>query len=349
MSLTKASITGMRTPPPPARARLAFGVLIVQSFQRHWRVRQMGWVALGLLALVVIWDAAITLSPAGWGLDNRRVRRSAVTYREYGEELRPSSRYRALVAPLEYPPKRAIHTSEIPAPLDPLRDSLTSLVLSIPHAAMQSDRFLADWEFTNFARWVILSAYLGFVLPMFTLAYASGAIGSERESRSLIWLMTRPIPRSAIYLAKFVGTLPWCLLFSVGGFGALCLAGGEQGRVAFRLFWPAALAGTIAFSALFHLIGAIFRRPVIVGLVYVFFFEFLVAALPGSLKMLSLTFYTRCLMYNEAVAAGYPGAMLDVPAPVTSTTAWAMLTVVPLVLTLLGSWLFARFEYRDDV
>ncbi len=309
----------------------------------------MGWVALGLLAVIVIWDAAVTLSPPGWGLENRRVRRTLVTHREYGEQLRPSSRYEALMLPADPFPKRPPLANETPAPLDPLRDSLTSLLLSIPHAVMQSEKFLGDWAFANFARWVVLSAYLGFVLPMFTLAYASGAIGSERESRSLIWLMTRPIPRSAIYLAKFLGTLPWCLLFSVGGFAVLCVAGGEQGRTALRLFWSAALAGTVAFSALFHLIGAIFRRPVIVGLVYAFFFEFLVAALPGSLKMLSITFYVRSLMYNEAVAAGYPGAMLDVPGPVTSATAWAMLIAVPIALTLLGSWLFARFEYRDDV
>ena len=57
-----------------------FRSLVVLSFQRHWRVRQMGWVALGLLSVIVIWDAAVTLSPAGWGLENRRVRRSQVTY-----------------------------------------------------------------------------------------------------------------------------------------------------------------------------------------------------------------------------------------------------------------------------
>ena len=309
----------------------------------------MGWVAVGLLAVIAIWDAAVTLSPPGWGLENRRVRRTQVTHREYGEQLRPSSRYESLVLVPDPFPKRPPLANETPSPLDPLRDSLTSLLLSIPHAVMQSEKFLADWAFANFARWVVLSAYLGFVLPMFTLAYASGAIGSERESRSLIWLMTRPIPRSAIYLAKFLGTLPWCLLFSVGGFAVLCLAGGEQGRTALRLFWPGALAGTVAFSALFHLIGAIFRRPIIVGLVYAFFFEFLVAALPGSLKMLSITFYVRSLMYNESVAAGYPGAMLDVPEPATSASAWAVLIAVPTALTLLGSWLFARFEYRDDV
>ena len=183
---------------------------------------------------------------------------------------------------------------------------------------------------------------------MFTLAYASGAIGSERESRSLIWLLTRPMPRSAIYLAKYLGTLPWCLLFSLGGFAVLGLAGGEPGRTALRLFWPAALAGTLALSALFHLFGALFRWPVVIGLVYVFFFEILVAILPGSLKLLSLTFYARCLMYNEAVAAGYPGTMLEVSGPVSSETAWAVLVSATLGLTLLGMKLFSRLEHRDD-
>ena len=83
---------------------------------------------------------------------------------------------------------------------------------------------------------------------------------------------------------------------------------------------------TISFSALFHLIGAIFRRPVVVGLVYVFFFEALVGSLPGSLKLLSLTFYARCLMYNAAETAGYPVEMLEVSQTVTSPTAWAVLS-----------------------
>src|SRR4029077_4490271 len=134
-----------------------------------------------------------------------------------------------------------------------------------------------------------------------------------------------PIPRSAIYLAELLGTLPWCLVFGFGGFVALCLAGGKHGMTAISLDWPGAVAGTVALSALFHLIGAIFRRPVVVGLVYVFFYEALVGSLPGSLKLLSLTFHARCLMYNAAEAAGYPADMLEVSQAVSSTTAWAVL------------------------
>jgi ABC-type transport system involved in multi-copper enzyme maturation permease subunit len=214
---------------------------------------------------------------------------------------------------------------------------------------MRSEQFLHDWTFMNFSRWVPLWVYLLFVLPLFTLSYASGAFGAEREGRTLVWLLTRPLPRSAVYLAEFVGTLPWCLAFSVGGFVLLCAVGGPPGREALRLYWPAAVAGTVAFAALFHLIGAVFRRPVVVGLVYVFFYEALVLSLPGSLKLLSLTFYTRCLMYNGAAAAGYPVEMLDVTGPVSATTAWAVLLSAAAGLTGLGMWLFARREHPDDV
>lgn len=325
----------------------AFGILVVHSFQRHWRVRQMGWVALGLLSIVLVWVSVETLSPTHWGLENRRVRRTRITHKEYADQLRPAGRYAILDKQNRYT-ERLVSAVEYPAPLDPTRDSLASLMLSVPSAVLQSKVFLDNWAFANFAKLVILGAYLSFVLPMFTLAYASAAIGGERENRSLIWLTTRPIPRSAVYLAKFLGTLPWCLLFSVGGFAALCVAGGEPGRICFHLFWAAALAGSIAFSALFHLIGAIFRRPIVVGLVYVFFFEFLVAALPGSLKLLSLAFYVRSLMYNGAVAASYPGESLDVAAPVSSQTAWWMLALATTGFTLLGMWLFSRYEYKDD-
>src|SRR5688500_3672029 len=103
-------------------------------------------------------------------------------------------------------------------------------------------------------------------------------------------------------MAKFLAGLPWCLAASIGGFAVLCLAGGEIGLQAFVPYRLAAVAGTIGFSALFQLIGAVFRRPAVVGLVYVFFFETLVANLPGSLKQLSLNYYVRSLLYNEATA-----------------------------------------------
>jgi ABC-type transport system involved in multi-copper enzyme maturation permease subunit len=218
-------------------------------------------------------------------------------------------------------------------------------------AVLADEKKLEDRAFLSFSRGVVFMMYLGFVLPLFTLAYASGGIGAEREGRTLIWLFTRPLPRWAVYLARFLGVLPWCLLASVGGFVVLCLVGGEYGRRALTIYWPTAVAGTIAFSALFFLVGALFRRPAVVGLVYVFFYELLVNNLPGSLKLLSLGYYTRSLFYNEAALAA-PSAtpdVLDVYAPTDPVTAWAALLAATVGLTLLGMYLFGRQEPREEI
>jgi ABC-type transport system involved in multi-copper enzyme maturation permease subunit len=330
----------------PQSAIRAWCVLVVQSFQRHWRVRQMGWVSLGLLGIVVFWVVLIT-ERDGWNLANQRARRSAGSYKQETARLLPSSRYGVFTDE-----KHAVlfQPYEVPTPFNPTADAIRSLMLSVPYAVVTSENFLKQWGFMTYSRWVVHLVFMGFVLPLFTLSYASGAFGTDRESRSLVWLMTRPIPRSGIYLAKFIGTLPWCLAFGLGGFVAICLAGGEYGREALMRYWPAATMATLAFASVFHLVGAIFRRPVVVGLVYIFFFEALVAALPGSLKLLSLTFYARSLMYNEAAAAGYPMDMLPaMTQTVSSETAWAVLSCATVGITLLGMWLFARSEYRDDV
>ncbi len=306
----------------------ALGVLTVQSFQRHWRVRTMGWVSIGLLTIVLGTVLVVTLRD-GWSIANRRARGTSITYRRYAENLL-------------LPQRLGLDT-----PFVPVRFGFQSALLALPHSILTSEEFLRRWSYLSFTRWTVLVVYVGFVLPLFTLSYASGAFGAEREARSLVWVMTRPIPRSLIYLAKYCGTLPWCLAFGMGGFAALCLAGGELGRRAFALYWPAAAIGTVAFAALFHLLGALFRRPVVVGLVYVFFFEALVSLLPGSLKLLSLSYYIRCLVYNAASAAGYPTALLDGSQPVSDTSAWVVLTATTIGLTVLGMALFSRCEYRD--
>jgi ABC-2 type transport system permease protein len=87
-----------------------------------------------------------------------------------------------------------------------------------------------------------------------------------------------------------------------------------------------------------------------VGLVYVFFFEVIVANLPGSLKRLSLNYYVRSAVYNDAAASA--GAVtpetLDVYDPVSTPTALAVLLGSAVVFTIVGAILFSRLEPKDD-
>jgi ABC-type transport system involved in multi-copper enzyme maturation permease subunit len=330
--------------PSPFRA---FVSLFFFALGRHAKVRQLGYVAFGLLALLTAIVAVISQSPAGWRLE-KRVRTVAspkaaeppdnvmkMTYEEYGRERLPF--YQAF-------------------PGSPTQFAIKAIAFapywSMINAAADAEhrRYLDDWAFLSYSRWVVFALFLAFLMPLFALAFASGSIGSERESRTLIWLTTRPLPRWAIYLAKLLATMPWVLGISAIGFGALCLAGGHLGQRAIGIYWPAVLAAAVAFTCLFHLVGAVFRRPAVIGLVYIFFFETLVSNLPGSMKQLSLSYYVRSLFYNATAAeiATVQPESVDVYAPVDNPTAWAMLLGVAVVLTAMGMFLFGRQEPKDE-
>lgn len=290
----------------------AFIFLVGFAIRRQARVRQMVGIAVGLLLICLLLVGAFTAS-SGWNRYEWRMNR-----------VKP-------------------YTVE-------------HLGGALAHAAVEQsdymDRFKKETApLAVFSRWVVFLLFLGFLLPLFSLSFATGALGQEREGRSLVWLMTRPLPRSGVYLAKFLGMLPWCLALTVGGFGLLCLAGGEIGRQAFPLYAPGVFAGTLAFAALFHLFGALLPRPSIVGVLYAFFFETLLSELPipGTLKRLSINYYTRCLLYSAAQTQDVPVESSSLFVPVSPTTAWAVLLGATVGLTVLGMWLFAKMEHRDDM
>src|SRR5262245_8688760 len=117
----------------------AFAVLTVHSFQRHWRVRQMGWVAVGVLALGVPWVTIVSVNGA-WGLDNRRIGRGMPTYPVFGDRLLPrqmradaamSNASYGIPALLMAAPQRLLQTPD-------------------PKSNLPRFSFRSDWTFVNF-------------------------------------------------------------------------------------------------------------------------------------------------------------------------------------------------------
>ena len=247
--------------------------LIVFSLRRQARMRLMVWIALGLLALTVF-IIAINTAAGRWSMSQwRSPRRGPLTYANVLEAIDKGG-----LATLWDSPAQAMHF---------MVESAYKGVLE--HAS-------GFFVFSDF----LFSVFTTFLLPLWTLSFATDAFGREREAGTLLWLLTRPLSRPAIYVAKFLAALPWCLLLNVGGFGIMCLAAGPPGTLAFKLYWPAVALGTLAFAALFHFLGAWLRRAAIVALLYAFFLETVTGNLPGHLKRLSLSFYTRCLMFDSA-------------------------------------------------
>ena len=325
----------------PHSALSAFLALVSFSFRRHLRVKQVAWVGFALLGLMTLVITAVTHGPVGWRLETRERTLANLKDKDGSDPVRMTYR--------QYGDDRLTFYQVYPGP--PEAFAIKSAVVDAYRAILRDEQYLDDFAFLNFARWVVFSLFLAFLMPLFTLAYGSGALGGERESRTLLWLISRPLPRWAIYLGKLLGVLPWCVAVSLLGFTVLCLVGGEYGQRALGLYWPVVLAGSVAFGCVFQMVGAVLRRPTVVGLVYVFFFETLVANLPGSLKQFSLNYYVRSLFYNATAAniGTVQPESVDVYAPTDSATAWGTLIVVSVFVTVLGAWLFSRQEPKDEV
>src|SRR5262249_8211893 len=104
----------------------------------------------------------------------------------------------------------------------------------------------------------------------------------------------------------------------------------------------------LAFAALFHLFGAAVRRPTVVALVYSFFLETILGDMPGLLKRVSVTFYTRCIMFDAAAEYGLTPGKPGVYQPVDGAPAWMVLIGATVVLLAGGMWWFSRAEYGDE-
>jgi len=303
--------------PSPVRAWLH---LVLLSFQRQARSRQMVWIAMILLGLATAFIAVNTAADR-WGMDHWRSPPGyGLTYQTWWLAEWWSTR-------------------RIPNQI----------------ASAGPDAILISWQaaldrsgFFVFSDWIVFRTFLSFLLPIWSLSFATEAIGGEQEAGSMVWLLSRPISRSAIYLAKFVALLPWGLGLNLGGFGILCLVGGWPGQLAFRLYWPAVLAGSLAFCSLFHLMGACFRRPAVVAIVYSFFLESVLGNMPGYMKRISIGFYTRCLMFESIENRGLsspekPSIFL----PVDGATAWLVLVGLTVLFLVAGMVVFSRAEYHE--
>lgn len=199
-------------------------------------------------------------------------------------------------------------------------------------------------EFSNL---VVMDVFLSGLVPLLTLIYATSAFGDEREDRTLVYLLTRPLGRWRIYLAKGAGVVPVAMGVVLGSFYLICLVGGEPGQSVFLRFLPGLAIGTLAYTVLFLLFGAVAPRPLIMSVVYAFLVETIVGNMPGSLKRMAISYHTRCLLFNAGADIGVAPENPRHFVAISPGTASLVLWLVVAFLLLWGCIAFQRREYRD--
>ncbi|MBA2226323.1 MAG: hypothetical protein WHU94_04935 [Thermogemmata sp.] len=285
------------------------------------------WVSTILSGVVVLW-VSIETQRDRWDLRQRRIARAGPTYGQILDRAIMEQAY-------------AVLSSQFPA------GTAGAVPLLIPSTLLRLNQIQSHLGFMHYSYWIMYGVYLGFLMPLLTLSCVNTLIDPENDA--WVWLWSRPLPRSSIYLAQWIGTLPWIFLLNFGVLTALALAGGTYGRRSLFLYSLSIMLGIFALASLFHFFHILFRRPVVIGLIYVFFFESLVGNLPGSVKLLSLTFHIRSLMYRAAQAEGYQVELLLFPEAATWEAAVGFLLFVTVLLTLLGAWLSSYRERREII
>jgi ABC-2 type transport system permease protein len=194
--------------------------------------------------------------------------------------------------------------------------------------------------------------YVRNVLPLAALFYATALVADEVEGKTITYLLTRPIRRPAILAGKFAAYLVTTLCLTLPAlvitFFLMVTARGTSGVGAYvpNLFRDmGVLALTLlAYGALFTLMGVMLRRPMILGLLFLFVWE-LMANLPGHMPRLTLTAYLRSLVSYRPPQEG----LGEIFGQVLPTALCLEVLGIASALFLAGAaWIFSQREFVLD-
>ncbi|MFE3600739.1 ABC transporter permease [Streptomyces sp. NPDC059142] len=129
---------------------------------------------------------------------------------------------------------------------------------------------------------------LATMVPLIGVIAGTGAIGPEIDDGSIVYLLSKPVKRSAIIFTKLIVAIAVTMAFSaIPTFiaGWILNGNGQQIAIAYTV---AALVASVAYSALFLLLGTVSRHAVVIGLVYALVWETLFGSLVSGARTLSV-------------------------------------------------------------
>jgi ABC-2 type transport system permease protein len=197
----------------------------------------------------------------------------------------------------------------------------------------------------------------GFTLVILSLIFGTGTVSQDLEERTIVYLLTRPVPRWRVLAARFAASLVaivvtcWVSLLALAmvAYGPLKMGGSRVGSD--LLLIP---VGALAYGGLFLFLATFTRRSLIFGLLYAFGWESWVPNLPGAMQRLSLMSYLRALGPRPD-AAGSDAELQRVlsavsPATISSGLAWMVLACVIFATLAAALVIFSEREYapRED-
>jgi ABC-2 type transport system permease protein len=217
------------------------------------------------------------------------------------------------------------------------------LLTSLGAPAMRINSVTIDGP-TIFAL-MIWGFYLRFIVPVLGVFYGTALIADEVEDKTITYLFTRPIPRGAVLFGKYLAyvactvcvvlpsvLLVWLLVVPIRG---------SLGATFFDVVKDLGLLaiGLAVYGATFAFVGAALKRPLLIGLAFIFGWEPTMMALPGYLKRFTVAYYLQGLvpqaMPSDSAISLVQSIFREIP-PVAEALAWMVAMATGFL------WLAAR-------
>lgn len=177
------------------------------------------------------------------------------------------------------------------------------------------------------------------ILPLTALVVGGSVLGLEIEDGTITHLLTKPLPRKDIILAKLavaatVSTAATAVPLAAAG----TITGSASLAVGLGI---GAALGAIAYTAVFLAVSLMTRRPVGVGLVYIILWENLLTRFIDGTRVLSIREYAASVA-NRIAATNW------LPANLSALTAVILAAVVTVAATALATARLRSFSLAGE-
>jgi ABC-type transport system involved in multi-copper enzyme maturation permease subunit len=185
--------------------------------------------------------------------------------------------------------------------------------------------------------------YIRFIVPVLGVFYGTALIADEVDDKTITYLFTRPVPRSAVLVGKYLAYLVCTVLLVLPSVMLVFFLIVPTGGSGIAEVFPSLLSdlamlafGIASYGAVFALVGTRLKRPLIVGLVFVFGWEPTVLLFPGYLKLATVAYYLQGLVTHQMPQDSAVSLLFqvfhDVPSVPTSVAALAVIVAACLWL-----------------
>ncbi len=146
---------------------------------------------------------------------------------------------------------------------------------------------------------ITLNYFFKFFILLVPLFFSTSVLAEEVEQQTIVFLFTLPIDRGKLLLAKLSATLVHSIsLVAFSLLPSLLLTYHHQLEQFSTIksviaIWSSGLLATLAYSSFSFLLGVLLRRPMLIGLFFVFGWEQFVQFMPGFLQKLSIIYFVK--------------------------------------------------------